>query len=217
MKIIDSHKRRDYYDGAFTIYSDDIVYVRDRKLTESKPIDSLDDYLRTFDVCLDLLGFCGKVYTCVVTYTGYYSYMKWKVFFSNEAHDEYELNKYGSGLFKPANIPSLGIEKEIGPELFHQFNSPCFLYIPDTISNYLPNKSSTIITNPILTGTGFASLVNPYTAYQELEMFIGGVLRSNEVDTSIGRTDIQIRDAHGHGDSSFKTVSPGKKAKRRKK
>lgn len=97
------------------------------------------------------------------------------------------------------------------PELFAGLGLPVFLY------EHTPKAKEQVTANPILTRLGFASVLDPWTAYQELAMFVGGVLpRGTEPPIEI-TDDAVIRDAKGHGADSFKTTSPGKKARRRQR
>ena len=68
--------------------------------------------------------------------------------------------------------------------------------------------------DPCLRALGFQSVVDPYTAWQELDMFLGGEMATQQ-DPVPERTQDLIRDAHGFDDASFKQRSPGKKARRR--
>jgi len=71
--------------------------------------------------------------------------------------------------------------------------------------------------NPQLSRFGFASVFDPWTTYQELAMFVGGVLPRNNGGTVEITDDKVIRDAKGHDNTSFKMPSPGKKVRRRSK
>lgn len=62
--------------------------------------------------------------------------------------------------------------------IFALYNTPCFVVRPDSVDEF---RSKTIIElNPCLKDYEFPRIVDPYTAYQELNMFIGGVLRRPE-------------------------------------
>lgn len=72
------------------------------------------------------------------------------------------------------------------------------------------------ILNPCLKELGFQSKVEPYTAYQELSMFIGGVLANNQDPPDVISDELKAH-AHGFDKRSFRQDSPGKKAKRRQR
>ena len=70
-------------------------------------------------------------------------------------------------------------------------------------------KQTKVTGNPILKDYNFVTVVDPYTAYQELEMYIGGVLGNTE--TNVATVDDEHRYAgHGFNKESFRK-SPGKK------
>lgn len=95
-------------------------------------------------------------------------------------------------------------------DLFTELDIPVFFF-----RNIWQERRTAFIANPKLSEYGFASAVDPWTAYQELSMFVGGVLPRQKQDTVEITDDRVIRDAKGHDDRSFKTASPGKKAGRR--
>lgn len=69
-------------------------------------------------------------------------------------------------------------------------------------------RNDQLIVNPILKDFGFASMVDPYTAFQELSMYVGGVLTS-QMNPDIDRSDDLIRHQKGFDKWSFR--KPGKK------
>jgi len=68
--------------------------------------------------------------------------------------------------------------------------------------------------NPRLNEMQFASVVDPYTAYQELEMFLGTNL-VNQMDPDVHVPDVVKAESHGFNKFSFRK-DPSKKGKRRK-
>lgn len=77
------------------------------------------------------------------------------------------------------------------------------------------SRSPEIEINPPLEPLGFASIVDPFTAYQELSMYIGNNLAKQE-DPNLIRSQEAIRDSHGFDGMSFKQASEdNKKARRR--
>jgi len=49
----------------------------------------------------------------------------------------------------------------------------------------------------------FARMADPFTAFQEIQMYISGVLGTNENDM-VQISDTDMRDAKGHDNMSFK-------------
>jgi hypothetical protein len=71
------------------------------------------------------------------------------------------------------------------------------------------------ILNPILENYKFVKLFDPFTAFQEISMFISGVLGTNENETV--EVDEKYRMAAcGIDKTSFRQSSPGNKKERRK-
>lgn len=77
----------------------------------------------------------------------------------------------------------------------------------------LENYVGLLKTNPSLKELDFYKIKDVYQTFQELEMFLGGVL-TNDVKL-LEPTDEEKLNIHGFNDKSFKQVSPGKKFRRR--
>lgn len=101
-------------------------------------------------------------------------------------------------------------------DLFRQFNTPVFVYLNDRTPGFSVHNNYKLIINPCLRDYDFQSLMDPFTAYQEISMYLGGVLGSSQ-DIPKETDDKIIRDSKGFDERSFKQVSPGKKARRRNK
>lgn len=99
-------------------------------------------------------------------------------------------------------------------DIFFEIEAPMFILYGTTVHRYrrdLP-MSGKVIVNPCLKDAGFASIIDPYTAYQELSMFMGGVLPRHKDPPQI-TDDKVLRDSKGFHNMSFKTRAPGKKSK----
>jgi hypothetical protein len=89
--------------------------------------------------------------------------------------------------------------------IFHQFKVPCFLY-----------HYSRLITNPCLKDLQFYKVKDAYQTYQELDMYLGGVLTNTEVIPPMD--DLTLIKAKGFDvKTSFRMTSPGKKYNKRNK
>jgi hypothetical protein len=75
--------------------------------------------------------------------------------------------------------------KEIDPELHFQHKSPIILFI-----------GKTRIVNPCLKDFAFQRLIDSYTAFQELDMFMGGVMGEAK-DPPAPMTDVEKIKSHG--------------------
>ena len=100
-----------------------------------------------------------------------------------------------------------------GDELFRDINAPIFLIKNISTKHY--GIMPSLIINPFLKDLYFAKIIDPYTAYQEIDMYLGNNL-ANQADPIPERTDDLIAHAHGFNDISFKNL-PTKKNKRKKK
>jgi len=80
-------------------------------------------------------------------------------------------------------------------------------------TRYSRNPRVTI--NPRLDDIEFARVVDPFTAYQEIDMFLSNQMVDRDTATNTGSDKI-IRDSKGFDDKSFKNTAPStKKARRR--
>ena len=87
-------------------------------------------------------------------------------------------------------------------DIFVKYNTPIFVY-------YCSN-SSEIILNPKLIDIKFTDLFDAFTAFQEIEMFISGVLANNEKPLSI--IDEKYRQQQrGFDKWSFRNPDPPKR------
>ena len=99
--------------------------------------------------------------------------------------------------------------------LHRQYRAPAIL-----VRNAMPNVgkrgvSEGLIINPVLKELGFQRAVDPYTAFQEISMYMGGVLGRPEMVHDPIPNDA-MRDMKGFDEFSFKQQSPGQKKARRK-
>lgn len=91
-------------------------------------------------------------------------------------------------------------------ELFHSLNSPIFVVEFERTSSLL-NKlygQPEVRINCPLKGYEFYRQLDIYTAYQELSMYVGGVLRRAE-PICVEVSDLTMRDKKGFDEWSFKT------------
>lgn len=230
MKIIsDFH---DYYDTALSYQSgdDELILIRKTGLIDSKSIQGLDksfelhseshynketgDY-RTINRQIDLLYFCGKIYPVFCEHS--YSYKRYndiydlqREYFSNleelesriPSNSGYFEKVRGSHFYYRINSKSARdkleriTNKEINPEIFRTIGAAYFL-IQDK------KYSSEILKYPLLKPLLKSIKIDPYTAFQEIEMFMSGVL-GREEKPIIELSDIDKRDSKGFDQYSFK-------------
>lgn len=227
-------KNKDYYDGVVGTMGVDKTIVYERSTIETE--DSKDmpkefqpsinqswnnrrdnhflnvGYMRTEskkynDVDSFIIGFCGKLY------------LGWKFYYNVKKIDERSVivdavktdiiygfenaKKYlKSGFWKDTTQEDIDyILKYDSINMFRTLNSPIFIY--DTSR---PSNGSTLIINPILKDYEFYKVVDSFTAFQEIQMFIGGVLGIGEKEI------IEVEDKykipqHGFDKWSFRKES----------
>lgn len=95
--------------------------------------------------------------------------------------------------------------------MFIQYNTPVFSWEFKQYSYDVVLK-----VNPVLTDYEFIKHVDPYTAFQEISMFLGGVLGVGTPEI-VTISDKEKAVKHGMDKTSFRNPSPGKKFNRRNK
>lgn len=114
-----------------------------------------------------------------------------------------------------------GFPKE-SPEIFHELKVPVFI-IPDHGSllhrklegSYIYGTDELhdqIYVNPSLKDVDFYKVADSFTAFQEISMFITGVLGVNQIPP-VTISDTDMRDAKGFDDMSFKKAPTKRKKK----
>lgn len=175
-----------------------------------------------------VVGFCGNLYYGMkieykaenaLTSTNYYCYSLEDVeHFIAQCDEKYvtELwnkpaSRYGWNRIETFNrhsietIFTLWEQLNISTDYFRQFNAPCF----SVVYEHLPRQPANILfnINPCLKDFGFQKVFDSYTTYQEVSMYIGGVLGRGEKET-LQRKDFKdepiIRDSKGFDKWSFK-------------
>ena len=97
------------------------------------------------------------------------------------------------------------IQEEVNTlKIHHELKCPVLQFGYGTEDKkYGEYTESNVVLNPCLKDFGFQRVIDPYTAFQEISMFISGVLGGIEKDT-INISDTDMRDAKGFNDMSFK-------------
>lgn len=226
-------KFHDYYDTALGLGIDKtIVYQRNTNdLREKDYKGLLRDHSEVHSlkgggsVSFDrlLVGFCGKLYPLIIMKEGFYSTKflynfeafqeavaqaglsftpdKKSYIFNREILNEKNAKEFfeEKDLSKPNRYRSRS-HKEVNEllEVFRKEMVPCFLY-----------DHNGLVLNPRLDDLGFQKLMDPYTAFQELSMFLSGVLGETEKET-VKISDKDKLHKHGFYEWSFKNL-PSKK------
>lgn len=199
MKLVsDFH---DYYDGCITTV--DPLHIYNRKQTEhilDNGITVMFDFpeRRWFHRIAQgtvIMGFCGELYIGLV-YNDTTTQGKVQTFWSLDEYlkkckpDKGDLDAIKNTFrFKP---------KENLKQFFDMYQTPCFMLE----SRFYYGKTYLTI-NPCLKDYGFAKVVDPWTAYQEVQMFVGNNL-VNDKDKQVKLSDKTLQGKHGFDKMSFK-------------
>ena len=218
----------DYYDGALkSFYSEDPAYFRESRkealLTWSKTANELrtGKNMSVYDhigVCLGredgycrvIVGFCGKVYYMMRRRIFNRADGTWKYdgAWKSVGYDEFvRINgSFERFLYSGfAMMPDVSLMKEINEDLFVRLDAPVYALLCE-------GGSLVAETNPELKPFGFAPVVDPYTAVQELQMYIGNQLAHDSHPEMPVGSDRVIAESKGFDKYSFrKPKRSGKK------
>lgn len=227
-------KFKDYYDSALSVFNDPtIVYdrrTRFEQITRPQELPSRifpdgSDELIIMKSAERLIhiGFCGKWFHCYRKVTS----EPWSVKYIYVNDDEIQglLPWYS----RKAPVVDMNADPFWNKDIFVQLNAP-ILAVSYDASKYLGMKDKyafNVIVNPNLSALDLGQLINgdpsftiddvrmvtkidPFTAMQELEMFIGNVLTNNTTPTMPVGTDDQIRDSKGFDKWSFRKMKEKK-------
>lgn len=196
-------------------------------------------HLRSESYSPVIVGFCGKLYVGLkapkITESGEYEYsgsgmsrsVVQRIYWSPGEFPDEALNKkvdhFSLSLFLRRQHNTVETiadwfemnKKELVRECSAAFagaNQVVFFYDPYANEPYAKQVKNDIVINPCLQDYGFQRVKDPFSAFQEISMFIGGVLSGPERDT-ITLCDQDRIVAHGFDDKSFRKPAT-KKARR---
>ena len=238
MRIIS--KYHDYYDSAMGMGIDKtITYVRETKELKDKDADTvMDGFLPVrishgggnYHVASGVVLFCGKKYKFLLLCMDTNGYVTPKPVFAYSANEvrnfvhknklEYEkqYRRYKGYQETRLDFTVDDVDlffadsgKEVGADIFHKYRTPVIAAIPGV---YPRSYDTTYHINPRLLSVGFFVVKDAFSAFQDISMFLSGVLGVNAREL-VAISDKDMRDKKGFDDTSFKTLSPGKKFNRR--
>lgn len=224
-------KFKDYYDPVLKMYQSETLPVYDR--TETEVTNALKDIeiVSIFNGCIcntsrvhidsheyhdigyvNVVGFCGKLYpyvpvtiekdswngSCETTTKFIYDPVYLDKYYKND--DKYYFTRRNTFVdtFNYINKNNKLLD------IFMDHKTPIFNISKTNHNGYVLNI------NPQLKSIGFQSVFDPYTAMQEIHMFLNNTLVSEtEVDVPTGSDDDLLR-SKGFYEYSFKNI-PGKK------
>lgn len=94
------------------------------------------------------------------------------------------------------------------PDLFRHFGAPV-VYV-QRIGKWLRNEYF-VTANPRLMDLDFVRFVEPFTAYQEIAMYLGNELAQPDIAPQTVGSDKDLAKVKGFDDQSFRTAAPGQK------
>ena len=228
MYIISKH--RDYYDGAVGMGIDKtIIYKREyQKINDNPnefgeffPDDNERFYFKRNNKKYEkhdilIIGFCGKLYQVFcLTYeekTKWGREYKYNLFYDVEEVKQYfDLNDRSKWYWqKNQDINFANYIERFNSidatEVFRKYNTPVFA-VGEPKENMGWRSNNDFIINPILKDYEFQRIVDPYTAFQEIQMYISGVLGSNNDGDDIEMTEKQKVAQHGMDKWNFRRKS----------
>jgi len=180
-------KFHDYYDpvGKTTGVDKTIVYNRTRaelpvELVQKVHISaggswtrSRGEYRRRPKYNFHLIGFCGRIHLCI--HCEAYDDQKGKVIPARWAHDQKEVQALvDKHFFSRWSSVKQGLDEMVrSPELLGLFAKH---KVPVWQIGMLNSYDHRLVLNPCLKALDFQTVIDPYTAFQEIMMYISGVL-----------------------------------------
>ena len=239
MRIIS--KFHDYYDiGMSHGHDETVTYVRDTKEIDVKDIAPIRKN-RIREGCsydFNIFGFCGRMIPMVTVsitkivkgkaeYLTYYAYtvddllaVHRRYGFSDETTSRgwRTRRKTPNDLGRAVQFIEEQTDWKELEGLWHKHSTPVF-WVPMVRRGWSDNityEKKHYVINPVLSEFEFYKVLDPYTAYQEIDMFIGGVLAN--VENNMIEVDEQHRlTGHGYDQDSFRQPSGRKKSRRKNK
>lgn len=166
------------------------------------------------------IGFCGKIY------------VGWKLYSTGKSRIDYFRPTINTHFTYDANVIAdlikihdkktnerktvfrdlvKSVENMDLVELFRKYKTPCFVYDPDNKRTEIDgHNKQRFFVNPILKDYQFYKVFDAFQTLQEIQMFIGGVLGTNERETVTIADKYKIQ-KHGFDKWSFRKMSEKKK------
>lgn len=216
---------------SFNKVDEDWLYDIKRNILPNISIHTVGARWRSYDNISDpfIIGFCGKIYPCVYLRYEYYcehtkttkadtiyaysysdviSFLK-KHKLKNELQDFEEDSFFWNS--KSQLKKFFRMKADDFQKIFVDYKIPIFKINFDT--NVLDHPIN-IILNPQLSTYKFYQKVDAYTAFQEISMYLDGVLGVNAPET-VDISDLMQRDKKGFDYRSFKKMPDNRRRKQK--
>jgi len=198
----------DFYDSIKTFGIDKtVVYNRKKEeiIYKAGPrMYSSGFYSQPF-IGTRIIGFCGKLYPLLQT--------KNKIIYDKKV--ALEILKAGESYYR-RDVQANFAEDLKNPALLKIFvekHTPVFIYGDYLDGKYESGKSKQLIINPKLKDWGFQSIKDPVTAFQDIYMFLSGVLGVSAPEM-VKISDKEMAKKKGHDSPYSFRKPPGKRGKK---
>jgi hypothetical protein len=98
----------------------------------------------------------------------------------------------------------------MGYDMYHELDAPYFLIAPEYVYGQ-KYKFFHVLKNPVLKPLDFVRIFDPFLAYQEISMFLGGVMAEKNKMPMVAGDDKVLAQQKGFDEESFRQNSPGQK------
>jgi hypothetical protein len=230
MRIIS--KFHDYYDSAQGYGQDpNLLYRRETDELVFRPwggdprITQALDEVKWSELKLGVLAFCGRIFpiwfpeALEVTVENLCKQTTEKMWLAPEEVEEL-LNSQEESMMRRKYWwdSAVGITRRVAPyhglvigaESFRLVSAPAFLCLRDG-SSWPRVTNLKVIRNPRLVNLGLQKLIDPFSAFQEIAMYLGSALTAEDTAPRTVGDDRIIARAKGFDDQSFRTAAPGQK------
>jgi hypothetical protein len=217
MKLISDFK--DYYDGCLSldVEDQDTTYLRNRKkyVEKSFTLRSLPYRISSpIDTSLKILGFCGDIYPIIARKT--YGDPPEFFYISIANHAEEFLKKYCNNAYYNFYMHTPNQVQEVVEycqktlkNMFKELGAPVFLY-------EVYASESDITVNPTLKDINFQKIKDPYTAFQDIRMYLENTAKQETpVNIPTGSDEI-LAASKGYDKLSFRSEARNSKRVNRK-
>lgn len=198
---------RDYYD-SIKVYGIDKTVVYNRKIEKmdfkkGPRMYSIGFFQKEPFQGTRIIGFCGKLYPLlqknnVIIYDKKHALSSIKEnYYSREVSE-----CFGEALTNPQLL-----------KIFTQYKVPVFIYGDYLDGKYTRGESKQLILNPKLKDWGFQSVQDPVTAFQNIYMYISGVIGIPE-SPMVKINDKEMAKKKGHDSPYSFRKPPGKRGKK---
>ena len=160
-----------------------------------------------------IIAFCGRAYPFYRLDNYHYTFEKVLQCIENQVKES--TSKYLKETLEHLNRTPTRPYKcdqrhsHLNKDSWKYFSNETDLNLPDSVHAYLKSpviaiENKTITINPMLSKYNFASQIDPFTAYQELSMYIGNNL-ATQMDPEINISDEIRAESKGFDKWSFRT------------